>query len=114
MAWVPSRSCQSEPTPPQPISTNLATRPDATALARFNESLLRSGYLDSQTSFYGTRRLEEARELLFEVREGFPRLRLRDVPAGIVDGSYTVELSACSGFGIDADDLTTMLVSDEP
>src|SRR5688572_32742779 len=27
MAWVPSRSCRSEPTPPQPISTNLATRP---------------------------------------------------------------------------------------
>ncbi|MGH8698871.1 MAG: bacterial transcriptional activator domain-containing protein, partial [Burkholderiales bacterium] len=29
MAWVPSRSCRSEPTPPQPISTNLATRPFA-------------------------------------------------------------------------------------
>ena len=27
MAWVPSRSCRSEPTPPQPISTNPATRP---------------------------------------------------------------------------------------
>jgi transposase InsO family protein len=27
MAWVPSRSWRSEPTPPQPISTNLATRP---------------------------------------------------------------------------------------
>jgi hypothetical protein len=27
MAWVPSRSCRSEPTPPHPISTNLATRP---------------------------------------------------------------------------------------
>lgn len=86
---------------------------DATALARFNESLLRSGYLDTQASLYGTRRLEEARELLFEVRDGFPRLRLRDVPAGIVDGSYTVELSACSGFSIDADNLTRMLVSDE-
>jgi hypothetical protein len=31
MAWVPSRSCRSEPTPPQPISTNPATRP---AIAR--------------------------------------------------------------------------------
>lgn len=86
---------------------------DATALAGFNESLLRCGYLDIQASLYGTRRLEEARELLFEVREGFPRLRLRDVPAGIVDGSYTVELSACPGFSIDADNLTRMLVSDE-
>jgi hypothetical protein len=95
------------------IRENLAAE-DATALARFNESLLRSGYLDSQTSLYGTRRLEEARELLFEVREGFPRLRLRDVPAGIVDGSYTVELSACSGFSIDADDLSKILVNDEP
>src|SRR4030095_1711902 len=27
MAWVPSRSCRSEPTPPQPIFTNFATRP---------------------------------------------------------------------------------------
>src|SRR5437763_3652855 len=28
MAWVPSRSCRSEPTPPQPFPTNLAPRPD--------------------------------------------------------------------------------------
>ena len=94
------------------IRENLAAE-DATALARFNESLLRSGYLDSQMSLYDTPRLEETRELLFEVREGFPRLRPRDVPAGIVDGSYTVELSACSGFAIDADKLTRTLIGDE-
>src|SRR4051794_39716332 len=29
MAWVPSRSCRSEPTPPQLFPTNLAPRPDA-------------------------------------------------------------------------------------
>ena len=94
------------------IRENLAAE-DATALARFNESLLRSGYLDSQMSLYDTPRLEETRELLFEVREGFPRLRPRDVPAGIVDGSYTVELSACSGFAIDADKLTRTLIGDK-
>src|SRR3954470_10198542 len=27
MAWVPSRWCRSEPTPPQPFPTNLAPRP---------------------------------------------------------------------------------------
>jgi hypothetical protein len=27
MAWVPSRSSQPEPTPPQPFPTNPATRP---------------------------------------------------------------------------------------
>src|SRR5437868_10944689 len=27
MAWVPSRSCRSEPTPPQLFPTNLAPRP---------------------------------------------------------------------------------------
>ena len=87
---------------------------DRTALARFNESLLRSGYVDSQAFLYGSRRLQEARELLFEVRDGFPRLRSLDVPAGIVDGSYAVELSACSGFAIDAESLTTLLVKDAP
>src|SRR3954468_13018567 len=29
MAWVPSRSCRSEPTPPQLFPTNLAPRPRA-------------------------------------------------------------------------------------
>src|SRR3954451_13265064 len=29
MAWVPSRSCRSEPTPPQLFPTNLAPRPAA-------------------------------------------------------------------------------------
>jgi hypothetical protein len=32
MAWVPSRSCRSEPTPPQPISTTFATRPIAPSI----------------------------------------------------------------------------------
>ena len=33
-AWVPPRSRQPEPTPPQPIPTNLATRPTNPALPR--------------------------------------------------------------------------------
>jgi hypothetical protein len=39
MAWVPSRSCRSEPTPPQPISTNLATRP-VVAVGAFHDTQL--------------------------------------------------------------------------
>jgi hypothetical protein len=75
---------------------------------------LRTGYVDSQAPLYHDRRLEEARELIFEVREGFPRLRARDLPAGIVAGSYTVELSACSDFVIDAENLSRMLIRDNP
>src|SRR5437763_13039924 len=37
MAWVPSRSCRTEPTPPQPFPTNLAPRPRLTDLGLARE-----------------------------------------------------------------------------
>jgi hypothetical protein len=114
LTWhVDSASGETLPELVESIRQSLAAE-DPTSLARFNESLLRSGYMDSQAPLYCSRRLQEARELLLEVRDGFPRLRPTDVPAGIVEGSYAVELSACSSFAIDTESLTALLVKDAP
>src|SRR3954451_2640145 len=39
MAWVPSRSCRSEPTPPQLFPTNLAPRPALQPIGAVRQSV---------------------------------------------------------------------------
>lgn len=85
---------------------------DPTAMTLFNDSLVRVGYLDSQAPLYEDRRLKETHERIFEIQEGFPRLRTCDVPSGIAGGSYTVELAACADFHLEAAGLTRMLTGD--
>src|SRR3982750_2584955 len=47
MAWVPSRSCRSEPTPPQLFPTNLALRPSGPG-ARTDDHLVQDGVTADQ------------------------------------------------------------------
>ncbi len=72
---------------------------DTTALNLFNELLMQAGYLDAQTHLY-QRHYQQAHELFFKVSDGFPRLRVSDLPPGVADCSYLVELSACHSWSI--------------
>lgn len=87
---------------------------DHTACSQFDNSLIQAGYLDSQSHLYEERRLQELSEKVFEVRDGFPRLRPGDVPSGILDCRYTVELSSCSDFEVRGDQLDQMFSGGTP
>jgi hypothetical protein len=81
---------------------------DAAALSRFNDSLLRAGYLDLHAAAYRQPLYELVAIRLFSVRAGFPRLRLTDMPPGIVECSYEVDLLACNPFSITHTELISL------
>ena len=71
----------------------------ASALPRLERSLVTAGYLDGHAARYDAHYVVKAEEL-FEVTPGFPRIV--ELPQGTGRLRYTVEISACSQFEIQA------------
>lgn len=78
-------------------------------VARFEELLFTGGYVDAHASLYRDGyTIREAN--LFRVAEGFPCLTEADCPAGTGDVSYSIAVSALSGFLIDAEVMKLLLL----
>jgi hypothetical protein len=80
-------------------------------ISTFNEKLLRVGYLD-----FDARQYDDLRMMLYEltgfrVGDEFPRLTTSTVPAGIVDGSYTIDERSLSRFRMDSERLIGIMKS---
>ncbi len=73
---------------------------DPIALAEFNDRLLDAGWLDSQAGRYEGRRWTVRHEITYRVSEGFPRLTERNLPAGVGDVNYALNLAACDPFAV--------------
>jgi hypothetical protein len=71
-------------------------------LAQFEESLASYGYLQSQARTF-TDRFSIGPVSVFEVREGFPRIRSTAVPAGVEDVRFAIPLGAIAQFEVSAD-----------
>lgn len=82
------------------------------AAALFQERLLAVGYLPEQAHRYRSRRYIVRDLYCFEVRSGFPRLRVADVPAGVVDCQYAVSMLACQPFRMSTEELVRRWMGD--
>mgnify|MGYP001287042660 CR=1 FL=1 len=71
---------------------------DSTPLAieRFNELLLKVGYIEN--SEYQKKNFILLNEKTFEVRDNFPRICPKDVPIGVEQVRYNVNLASCDEF----------------
>lgn len=69
---------------------------------RFEEVLLAAGYLDVHAARYTARSYEVRSVSTFQVHEGFPRIVEADLPVGVGDTSYVLNLAACQPFALDA------------
>lgn len=70
------------------------------------ESLLfEVGYLDQHAHRYEDTGYELRADRLFDVSDGFPRIQESDLPEGVGDLSYSIELSACAEFEIEQAEL---------
>jgi len=67
----------------------------------FEQFLQDAGYLDAHEALYNDGYIIKS-EKVFQVSEGFPRII--DLPPGTGDISYSLTISACSGFLVDLDD----------
>lgn len=66
--------------------------------AEFEQRLTMSGYLQSQVHLYANRRYTVRRRLVHAVGEKFPKITEEDLPDGLSDVSYTLDLHAASAF----------------
>jgi hypothetical protein len=80
-----------------------------TALYPFEEKLLRAGYLDLDATLYEATLVSQENLCCYIVRDDFPRLIRQSIPSAIVDGSYTIEERAISGFRREGGEFRIML-----
>jgi hypothetical protein len=66
----------------------------------FNQMLFDSGYLDQHEDHYSSTGYNIRQESFFMVSEGFPRLIESDLPEGVGDLTYSVNVSGCSKFSV--------------
>ena len=69
---------------------------------RFEEVLLAAGYLDVHAVRYTARSYGIRSIFTFQVLEGFPRIVEADLPVGVGDANYVLNLAACQPFAVDA------------
>jgi Putative PD-(D/E)XK family member, (DUF4420) len=67
---------------------------EATALAAFEDALLSYGYLNDHMAEYDTPNYTVRDQNAFEVRAGFPRITEVDLPIGVGDVTYRIQLAA--------------------
>lgn len=70
----------------------------------FDDRLLTMGYLDLPE--YRSMPYAVTSVTDYEVREGFPRIALQSVPAGVVDVSYSIQLAQLRPFTVPSDMVT--------
>ena len=75
---------------------------DLSASRRFTDSLLEVGYSQAHRSNYGTAGFSVLSDRQFRVHADFPRILADEVRGGISACSYSIQLSACLPFTIDA------------
>lgn len=83
--------------------TRQAVDSDPLARATLDDGLIQAGWLDAHATRYESRRLTVRARRSFRVREGFPRLLEGDLPPGIGDISYSLDLTACQQFEVTSD-----------
>jgi hypothetical protein len=75
---------------------------DPGALLPFNDSLLEVGYLEAHRPEYESERYKVHSERHFLVKAGFPRILADELRTGVTACSYSVQISACMRFLVDA------------
>jgi hypothetical protein len=78
---------------------NLKSQMSGMQVQRFEELLAAYGYLELHANDYNDR-MQVLEFSLFSVREGFPHIETRNIPGGIGNLKYSIELGAVESFKI--------------
>ena len=82
------------------LRTKLKEAEDYASYDQFEENLLGYGYVDGFEDYYKDKYSYKG-WVMYEVTEGFPRLIVGNIPRGVEEVSYHINLLACSDFEID-------------
>lgn len=78
------------------IRRRLTDAQSPTAVLEFDSKLAALGYADDPV--YAAIRFRDDGVRLFEVRDQFPAVRRRDLPPGVTEVLYDIELASCASF----------------
>ena len=78
------------------IRRQLTKSGSPSALLEFDSKLATLGYADDPVYAETMFRIDRVR--FFDVSDGFPAIRRGDLPAGVAEAVYDIELSACATF----------------
>ena len=78
------------------------------ALKKFNERLLLVGYFDEDFDNYSNQYAFRKRNF-YEVNNNFPRLVASDLPTGLFDTKYNIELSAIEQFLVNNESILELI-----
>jgi hypothetical protein len=98
-----------ESLPEMIVASRRALAGDAAATEEFEDSLLAASYLDIHAARYEGRGYTVREANVFAVRKGFPRLTEGDLPDGVGEVCYIVDVEACRPFATKMDSLLATL-----
>lgn len=78
------------------------------ALLLFNRYLNEAGYIDDHEIHYLDTGCAVAREYMFSIEEGFPRITC--LPSGVADVRYSILLSSCTEFQVETENALKILL----
>jgi len=84
---------------------------DTAALERFEDELLQYGYLDAHAPSYAGRSYVVRSAKFFQVGPTFPCLVEEDLPAGVGDVRYALNVGACEPFKVKPDAVVAALTA---
>jgi hypothetical protein len=70
-------------------------------LLKFRDKLAEVGYYADHAPLYEQPKYQVRSLVFYDVKAGFPRLQEKDLPPGIGELSYEIEMGACAGFVVD-------------
>lgn len=85
------------------------TKTNPHILSVFNNKLISYGYMNLHEEKYLSTGYHVRSSTLFQVVDGFPRLLEDDIPSGVGDLKYSVSISSCLGFTVDATEFSKMI-----
>ena len=85
-------------------------RTDAGIIGQFESKLAESGYSDEHD--YSDRCWIIGGFQFFEIREGFPRIAGSELPSGVQDVGYKLEIKQCKEYQAEADEFVSSITGD--
>ena len=79
------------------------------ALAEFNEKMIRAGYLEIDAPMYVGLRYMLHDLKWYGISDSFPRLTAATVPVGIIEGTYTIDERSISKFRLDSSGVSALI-----
>lgn len=84
---------------------------DPSDIDTFENLLAEAGYMELPE--YSEKYYLISKEFVYTITDGFPRLRIQDLPSGIISVQYKIDIKECRPFEISLDNFRTRIMNEQ-